>query len=144
MKLDAGATLVVIAGGKGLGKSGVAGQVVADRVAQGWKVVVLRAGAFEEWMSPADVGDELGLGASPTTALAGVASRGRALLLIDQLDDVALGGSASNFFECVRVMVESAAIHDNLRWSSRVDPSTSTMILAFANWSVKTLATAST
>ena len=113
LKLDAGAKQVVIAGGKGSGKSGVAAQVVADRVTAGWQVLVLSAGDYDDWMSPLDVGQQLMLDASPTSALAGVAAQGHALLVIDQLDEVALGGAASNFFECVRLMVRAADIHES-------------------------------
>jgi hypothetical protein len=114
MKLDAGARQLVIAGGKGSGKSGVVAQVVRDRLDQGWPVLVLNAGDYDEWMSPLDVGQEFAFDASPTSALAGVAAQGSALLVIDQLDEVALGGAASNFFNCIRLLVKAADIHERL------------------------------
>ncbi len=114
MKLDRGAQRVVVAGGRGTGKSGVAAQIVEDRLAAGWRVLVLRANAFDDGMDPADVGADLGLNVSPTSALAGVAGERKGLLVVDQLDHVALSGPAYHSFECVRVIVESAAVHENL------------------------------
>lgn len=115
-RLDAGAQCLILAGGRGSGKSGVAAQIVKERREAGWHVLPVRADRQEEFSRPAEVGARMGLDTTPTAALAGLSSSAPSLLVIDQLDVVTLStGRIPQFFDCVEEMREAVALHSNVR-----------------------------
>jgi hypothetical protein len=115
-RLDAGVQCLILAGRPGSGKSGVAAQIVRERREAGWHVLPIRADGQDEFARPIDVAARIGLDATPTAALAGLASATPSLLVVDQLDAVNLStGRIPQFFDCVDEMREAAAWHSNVR-----------------------------
>lgn len=106
---DTRVTMVV--GAAGAGKSCVLWQSVQELEAEGWPVLAFRLDRLESLASTAEVGEKLGLGVSPVTALAAVAAGGACLLVIDQLDAVsfASGRIPSGFHTMVDLIQEAAA-----------------------------------
>jgi hypothetical protein len=106
---DTRVTMVV--GAAGAGKSSVLWQSVRELVAEGWPVLAFRLDRLESLTSTAEIGEKLGLGASPVTALAAVGAGEACLLVIDQLDAVsfASGRIPSGFHTVVDLIQEAAA-----------------------------------
>jgi hypothetical protein len=106
---------VVAVGAAGGGKSGVL-LGVAERVKEaGWTVLAFRLDRWEPARSAAQLGDHLGLGVSPVTALAAATGDGRGLLVIDQLDAVSLAsGRMPESFDAVADLLAEASAFRNL------------------------------
>ena len=107
---DTPVTMVV--GAAGAGKSGVLWQSVQELEAEEhWPILAFRLDRLESMASTSDLGDQLGLGVSPVTALAAVAAGGPCLLVVDQLDAVsfASGRLPSGFNTVVDLIREAAA-----------------------------------
>ncbi len=107
---------VLLSGGAGTGKSGVALQVAEAIRALGWPVLAFRIDRFGTMDNPRDVGRQLDLPDSPVTVLANIAQGRECLLLIDQLDAVSkASGRNPMFFDCVDEMIRQAKIHPKMR-----------------------------
>lgn len=107
---------VLLSGGAGTGKSGVALQVTEAVRALGWPVIAFRIDRFETMSTSRDVGKQLELPDSPVTVLANIAQGRECLLLIDQLDAVSkASGRNPLFFDCVEEIIRQAKIHPAMR-----------------------------
>ena len=111
---DTRVTMVV--GAAGAGKSGVLWQSVQELEAEGWPVLAFRLDRLESLASTAEIGEKLGLGTSPVTALAAVAAGDACLLVIDQLDAVSFAsGRIPGGFHTVVDLIREAAAFPQMR-----------------------------
>jgi hypothetical protein len=112
-----GTQVTIVVGAAGAGKSGVLRQSAQELQMEGWPVLAFRLDRLESMTSTAEVGDKLGLGTSPVTALAAAAAGDACLLVIDQLDAVsfASGRMPSGFHTVVDLIQEEAAAFPQMR-----------------------------
>jgi hypothetical protein len=107
---------LVLHGEAGIGKSGVAAQVVDGIRAHGVPALAFRADQLTPTAWPEDVGAQLGLPESPVRVLASVARNHRSVLLIDQLDAVSeMSGRSIELREPLAQIVEEALTHPQMR-----------------------------
>lgn len=113
----AGKRGVVVAGGAGMGKSGVLLAVVARLRDRGTPVLPFRVDRLRPRTLPADVGkDVLGHCGSPAHILAAIAYNRPCVLVIDQLDAVSIAsGRHSEFFDCIQEILRHAEGHPEMR-----------------------------
>ncbi|MDX6292734.1 MAG: hypothetical protein QOH50_1809 [Kribbellaceae bacterium] len=108
--LDAGRFSLVV-GTAGDGKSAVLEQTTAALEAAGGTVLAFRLDRLGAFGSTTDLGRQLGLDMSPTTALSLAAGQGPGYLVIDQLDAVSLAsGRMPQNFDVVADLVAEAAL----------------------------------
>ena len=108
--------IVVVVGTAGAGKSAVLHQAVQDVEAEDWAVLGFRLDRLEGFASTAEIGQHLGLGTSPVTALAAAATSRSSLLVIDQLDAVSLAsGRMPLRFDVVADLIREAAVFPQMR-----------------------------
>lgn len=106
----------LITGTAGGGKSSVLEQAVASLEASGAEVLALRLDRFDHFASTADLGEQLGIGTSPTAALAMAADGCDAYLVVDQLDAVSLAsGRVPECFDVVMDLIGEALFFDRMR-----------------------------
>lgn len=108
--------LTVVVGTAGAGKSAVLHQVVQGLETEGWPLLGFRLDRIEAFASTAELGESLGLGMSPVTALAAAAGKRPSLLVIDQLDAVSLAsGRMPLRFDTVADLIREAAAFPQMR-----------------------------
>lgn len=114
---SAGKRGVVLAGGAGMGKSGVLLGVIARLRERGTPVLPFRVDRLQPTILPANVGREvLGHRGSPAHILAAIAHNRPCVLVIDQLDAVSIAsGRHSEFFDCIREILRHAEGHPEMR-----------------------------
>ena len=113
---DRSGNTALVTGKAGVGKSSVIAQVFEEIDGKGWQILALRADRIEPAATPRELGQRLGLPASPTSALANLADGNDCLLIIDQLDAVSLAsGRNPEFFDCIAAMLNQANHHPNMR-----------------------------
>ena len=113
---DDARTIALITGKAGVGKTSVIAQVLAGVQIADWPLLAFRVDRLDPVQRPAEVGEQLGLPASPVRTLAAIAAGRDCLLVIDQLDAVSLAsGRHPEFFDCVVSMLEEARHHPNMR-----------------------------
>lgn len=101
--------VVLITGPGGIGKSGVAAQVVEALVESEHPALPLRADLLEPTQLPRAIGEQIGLPASPAAVLGALSVGRRSVLVIDQLDSVSLtSGRNPEFWRCLRELIEEA------------------------------------
>lgn len=111
---DTRVTMVV--GAAGAGKSSVLWQSVEELAAEGWPILAFRLDRLESLTSTAEIGEKLGLGTSPVTALAAVAAGDPCLLVIDQLDAVSFAsGRVPSGFHTVMDLTQEAVVFPQMR-----------------------------
>ena len=116
--LDGGETRTgaLVTGKAGVGKTSVIAQVLAGAEIADWPLLAFRVDRLDPVQRPGEVGEQLGLPASPVRTLAAVAGGRDCLLVIDQLDAVSLAsGRHPAFFDCIGSILEEARHHPNMR-----------------------------
>lgn len=94
--------LLIVDAPAGYGKSTVVADVTATLERKGWFVAAARMDVDTATPTSEQLGNQMGLGESPTVLLAGVADGSPALLLVDQLDAVSLfSGRMPDSFDAV-------------------------------------------
>lgn len=108
--------IVLLSGGAGSGKSGVAEQAITELAASGWSVLGFRLDRLQMATTARQIGEQLDLPASPALTLAQIAQGRDALLVIDQLDAVSLAsGRLADLYDVVEEIVEQAKQFPDLR-----------------------------
>lgn len=115
-ELEGEERIVLASGTAGAGKTGVLNQVLARLAQAGWPVLAVRLDRRESFATALELGEQLGLGASPVAALAALSGEQPALLLLDQLDAVSLAsGRMPESFGAIAVLLSEAAAFPQLR-----------------------------
>ena len=113
---DQSGNIALVTGKAGVGKSSVIAQTLEEIDGREWPILALRVDRIEPAASPRELGQRLGLPASPASALANLADGSDCLLIIDQLDAVSLAsGRNPEFFDCIAAMLNQANHHPNMR-----------------------------
>ena len=113
---DDARTIALITGKAGVGKTSVIAQVLAGEQIADWPLLAFRVDRLDPVQRPAEVGEQLGLPASPVRTLAAIAAGRNCMLVIDQLDAVSLAsGRHPEFFDCIASMLEEARHLPNMR-----------------------------
>ena len=108
--------IALVTGKTGVGKSSLIAQALEEIEERGWPILALRVDRIEPAATPRELGQRLGLPASPASALANLADGKDCLLIIDQLDAVSLAsGRNPEFFDCIAAMLNQANHHPNMR-----------------------------
>ncbi len=108
--------IVLVTGKAGVGKSSVIAQVLKEIDERGCPFLPLRVDRISLAETPRQLGQQLGLPASPVSVLANLADGKDCLLVIDQLDAVSLAsGRNPDFFDCIGAMLKQASRHPNMR-----------------------------
>jgi len=108
--------VTMVVGAAGAGKSAVLWQSVQELEAESWPILAFRLDRLESLTSTAEIGENLGLGASPVTSLAAVAEGDPCLLVIDQLDAVSFAsGRIPSGFHTVTDLIQEAAAFPQMR-----------------------------
>ncbi|TVR58524.1 MAG: hypothetical protein EA420_17170 [Candidatus Competibacteraceae bacterium] len=108
---------IFLVGPAGVGKTGVAGQIVQRMAEIGWLVLPLRFDRLDPTQRPVEIGQQLfGREKSPVAILAGLAAGGDCLLVIEQLDAVSVvSGRRPEVFYAVDALVREARAYSNMR-----------------------------
>ncbi|MEM7556133.1 MAG: hypothetical protein AAF378_18935 [Cyanobacteria bacterium P01_A01_bin.84] len=105
----------LLLGEAGVGKSGVMLQVVEKLKNKGFPIIAFRIDRLEPTILPDNIGQQLGLPASPAIVLANIAQNRDCVLIIDQLDAVSLAsGRNPDFFDCIVEIIKQAQAHSNI------------------------------
>ena len=113
---DAGRKCVLVTGKAGVGKSSVISQALDAIDVRGWLILALRVDRLDPVLTPREMGQQMGLSASPVSVLAGVGDGQPCLLVVDQLDAVSLAsGRNPEFFDCIAAMLEEAGRFPNIK-----------------------------
>lgn len=108
--------MAVVVGTAGAGKSAVLHQAIRELEMVNWTVLGFRLDRLEAFASTAEIGERLGIGMSPVTALAAAAGERPSLLVVDQLDAVSLAsGRMPLRFDAVADLVREAAAFPQMR-----------------------------
>ena len=95
------AKAVLVSGRAGVGKTAVISQTLQRIQDKDWPMLALRVDRLEPSPTPSELGNSLGLSASPVSVLAGIADGRDCLLVIDQVDAVShASGRNPEFFDC--------------------------------------------
>jgi hypothetical protein len=107
---------ILLVGEAGVGKSGVLIQILEGLKENGVLLLAFRVDRLEPVVSPNNLGQQLGLPASPAVVLANIAQKRECVLLIDQLDAISLAsGRSPQFFDCVNHIIKQTQAHPNIR-----------------------------
>lgn len=107
---------VFVVGAAGYGKSAVVYETVREAETSGWTTLGLRLDRLEPFASPTELGQRIGLGISPVSALAAVSPNDPCLLVIDQVDAVSMAsGRMPASFDVVASLLREAAGFSNMR-----------------------------
>ena len=110
------AKAVLVSGRAGVGKTAVISQTLQRIQDKDWPMLALRVDRLEPSPTPSELGNSLGLSASPVSVLAGIADGRDCLLVIDQVDAVShASGRNPEFFDCISAMLHQALAHDNIK-----------------------------
>jgi hypothetical protein len=114
--LQTDARILFVIGAAGGGKSAVLHEAVQKAESAAWPVLALRLDRVGSFTSAAGLGNQLGLGTSPVSALAAVSQNSPSLLIIDQLDAVSLAsGRMPASFDVVASVLREASGFPNMR-----------------------------
>lgn len=107
---------VLLVGEAGVGKTGVMLQVVDKLQSKGILILTFRVDRLEPTQLPDQVGQQLGLPASPAIVLANIAQKRDCILIIDQIDAVSLAsGRNPEFFDCLYEIIKQAQSRPNIK-----------------------------
>ena len=113
---DRAGNTVLVTGRAGVGKSSAISQTLAEIENRKWPLLSLRVDRLEPCRLPEQVGEQLGLPASPVRVLASIANGKDCLLILDQLDAISLAsGRNPEFFDCIGAILSQAQHHSNMR-----------------------------
>ena len=108
--------IVLVTGRAGVGKTSIVSQVLARLEDRDWPLLTMRVDRLEVSRTPTELGQSLGLPASPVSVLAAVAQGQDCLLILDQIDAVSqASGRNPGFFDCIAALMEQAHSHPNMR-----------------------------
>jgi hypothetical protein len=108
--------LLLLVGAAGGGKSAVLHQVLRTLEKDMTPILGFRLDRLEPFSSTTELGNRLGLDASPVAALAAVAAERPCVLIVDQLDAVSLAsGRMPRNFNAVADLVREASVFPNMR-----------------------------
>ncbi|MCI0488042.1 MAG: hypothetical protein L0229_15740 [Blastocatellia bacterium] len=106
---------VLLVGEAGVGKSNVISQLVEALQKRGWPILAFRVDRLHQTQLPDNVGEQIGLPASPANVLAAIAQGRDCVLVIDQLDAISLAsGRQTHLFYCINKIIEQAQAHSCL------------------------------
>ena len=106
----------LVTGRAGVGKTSVVSQVLSAVEGRGWPVLALRVDRLEPVRRPEEVGQQLGLPASPVRVLAAMSDGQDCLLVIDQLDAISMAsGRNPDFYDCIGAMLDEARNYPKMR-----------------------------
>ena len=101
--------VVLVTGRGGIGKSGVTAQVVESLTSEGYLTIPLRCDLLQPTQLPRQVGEQVGLPASPPAVLSALSPGRRSFLVLDQLDAVSItSGRHPDFWQCLREIIDEA------------------------------------
>ena len=107
--------IVLLTGKAGVGKSSAIAQVLDEMNGRNEPVLSFRLDRHEASATPHELGQAIGLPASPVSVLANVSAGRNCMLVIDQLDAISLAsGRNSDFFDCIGAMLREAKNHPNI------------------------------
>ena len=107
---------VLVSGKAGVGKTSAISQTLARIQDRNWPMLTLRVDRLEASVTPTQLGQSIGLPASPVSVLAAVAEGRDCLLVIDQMDAISLAsGRNPEFFGCIGAMLHQAQSFPNMR-----------------------------
>ena len=107
---------VLVSGKAGVGKTSVISQTLARIEDRDWPMLALRVDRLEAAPTPTQLGQSIGLPASPVIVLDSVAEGRDCLLVIDQMDAVSLAsGRNPEFFDCIGAMLHQAQCFPNMK-----------------------------
>ena len=113
---DQSARAVMVSGRAGVGKTSVISQTLQRIKDRDWSMLALRVDRLDPSPTPTELGNSLGLPASPVSVLAAIAGEQDCLLVIDQVDAVShASGRNPEFFDCISTMLHQARAHDNMK-----------------------------
>ncbi len=99
----------LVSGEAGIGKTVILGQAIQQIRKRGIPHLYFRVDRLNPTELPQNIGEQLGLPASPVEILANVAKGRNSVLIIDQLDAVSLAsGRNPEFFECIHEIIRQA------------------------------------
>jgi hypothetical protein len=113
---DSASKVVLLVGTAGGGKSSILSQCVRELLGANTPILAFRLDRTADFSNTQELGERLGLSASPVTALASIASDRRCLLVVDQLDATSLAsGRMPNSFDAVADLVREAYAFPKMR-----------------------------
>ena len=108
--------IVLVSGKAGVGKTSAISQTLARIEDRDWPMLALRVDRLEVSITPTQLGQSIGLPASPVSVLAALAEGRDCLLVIDQMDAVSLAsGRNPEFFDCIGAMLHQARHIPNMK-----------------------------
>ncbi|WP_211323421.1 hypothetical protein [Amycolatopsis palatopharyngis] len=108
--------LFFVIGAAGGGKTGVLHQAVAEARKQDAEILAFRLDRLEPFASTTELGQLLGLDASPVAALAATAGERPSMLVIDQLDAVSFAsGRMPQNFDVIAGLIREATAFNRMR-----------------------------
>ena len=113
---DQAGSTVLVSGKAGVGKTSTISQTLSRVDDRNWPMLALRVDRLEVSTTPTQLGESVGLPASPVSVLAAVAEGRDCLLVIDQMDAVSLAsGRNPEFFDCIGAMLQQAQQFPNMK-----------------------------
>ena len=113
--VDCGNT-VLVTGKAGVGKTSTISQALSRIVDRNWPMLALRVDRLEVSAIPTQLGESVGLPASPVSVLAAVADGRDCILVVDQMDAVSLAsGRNPEFFDCIGAVLHQAQQFPNMK-----------------------------
>ena len=113
---DSSARVVMVSGRAGVGKTAVISQTLQRIKDREWPMLALRVDRLNPSTTPIELGNALGLPASPVSVLAAIADGRDCLLVIDQVDAVSqASGRNPEFFDCISAMLHQAQAYGNIK-----------------------------
>ena len=113
---DQAGNTVLVSGKAGIGKTSTVSQTLSRIEDRNWPMLALRVDRLEVSTTPTQLGESVGLPASPVSVLAAVAEGRDCLLVIDQMDAVSLAsGRNPEFFDCIGAVLHEAQQFPNMK-----------------------------
>ena len=113
---DQAGSTVLVSGKAGVGKTSTISQTLSRVDDRNWPMLALRVDRLEVSTTPTQLGEYVGLPASPVSILAAVAEGRDCLLVIDQMDAVSLAsGRNPEFFDCIGAVLQQAQQFSNMK-----------------------------
>lgn len=106
---------LMITGSAGSGKSNILLQTIKRLKTKKIPFLILDVDNLESANSAKELGENLGLSASPINVLKGISQNKNCVLIIDQLDNVSLVPSIRpEFFDCILDLIINASLYPNI------------------------------
>ena len=113
---DQAGSTVLVSGKAGVGKTSTISQTLSRVEDRNWPMLALRVDRLEVSTTPTQMGESVGLPASPVSVLAAVSEGRDCLLIIDQMDAVSLAsGRNPEFFDCIGALLQQAQQFPNMK-----------------------------